>query len=54
MTRLHHFWLISALRAHTGPAAISGYRNPDYDRWLRNWHHFDIDMPNNAGQTRRK
>ncbi|MEZ6128987.1 MAG: DNA adenine methylase [Planctomycetaceae bacterium] len=54
MTRLHHFWLIAALRAHTGPAAIRGYRNPDYDRWLKNWHRFDIDMPNNAGQTRKK
>jgi hypothetical protein len=24
MTRLHHFWLVAALQAHSGPAAISG------------------------------
>ncbi len=54
MTRLQHFWLVAALRAHSGPAAISGYRCGDYDRWLRDWRRFDFDMPNNAGQTRRK
>ena len=53
MTRLHHFWLIGALRAHSGPAAISGYRNFDYDRWLHNWRRFDFDMPNNASQSTR-
>jgi DNA adenine methylase len=54
MTRLHHFWLVTALRAHSGPAAISGYRCPDYDRWLRDWRRIDFDMPNNAGQGRKK
>ena len=54
MTRLHHFWLIAALRAHSGPAAISGYRSHEYDRWLRGWRRVDFDMPNNAGQNRRK
>ena len=54
MTRLQHFWLVAALRAHSGPAAISGYRCSEYDRWLRDWRRFDFDMPNNAGQNRRK
>ena len=54
MTPLQHFWLVAALRAHGGPAAISGYRCDEYDRWLRDWRRFDFDMPNNAGQTRRK
>ena len=54
MTPLQHFWLVAALRAHSGPAAISGYRCDEYDQWLRDWRRFDFDMPNNAGQTRRK
>jgi len=54
MTLLQHFWLVAALRAHSGPATISGYRCDEYDRWLRDWRRFDFDMPNNAGQTRRK
>ncbi len=54
MTRMQHFWLVSALKAHSGPAAISGYRCPDYDRWLRDWRRLDFDMPNNAGQGKRK
>jgi site-specific DNA-adenine methylase len=54
MTPLHHFWLVAALRAHGGPAAISGYRCGEYDQWLSGWRRFDFDMPNNAGQTRRK
>ena len=54
MTPLQHFWLVAALRAHSGPAAISGYRCEEYDRWLGDWRRFDIDMPNNAGQTHRK
>ena len=54
MTRLQHFWLVAAIRAHSGPAAISGYRCEEYDRWLRDWRRFDFDMPNNSGQTRRK
>lgn len=54
MTRLHHFWLIAALRAHSGPAAISGYRCDDYDRWLRGWRRFDFNVPNNSGQNRKK
>ncbi len=54
MTLLQHFWLVAALRAHSGPAAISGYRCNEYDRWLRDWRRFDFEMPNNAGQSRRK
>ena len=54
MTPLHHFWLVAALRAHSGPAAISGYRCDQYDRWLSDWRRVDFDMPNNAGQSRRK
>jgi len=54
MTRWQHFWLVSALRAHSGPAAISGYRSPDYDRWLHDWRRLDFDMPNNSGQGKRK
>lgn len=54
MTPLQHFWLVAALRAHSGPAAISGYRCDEYDRWLHDWRRFDFDMPNNAGQGRRK
>ncbi len=54
MTRLQHFWLVSALKAHSGPAAISGYRCSDYDRWLHDWRRVDFDMPNNSGQGRRK
>ncbi|MBM3970823.1 MAG: DNA adenine methylase [Planctomycetes bacterium] len=54
MTLHHHFWLVAALRAHSGPAAISGYRCDEYDRWLKDWRRFDFDMPNNAGQTKRK
>jgi DNA adenine methylase len=54
MPRLQHFWLVAALRAHSGPAAISGYRCSEYDRWLHDWRRFDFEMPNNAGQTRRK
>jgi site-specific DNA-adenine methylase len=54
MTRLQHFWLVAALRAHSGPAAISGYRCDEYDRWLSDWRRFDFEMPNDAGQTRRK
>jgi len=54
MTVLHHFWLVSALRAHSGPAAISGYVCREYDRWLHDWRRIDFDMPNNAGQNRRK
>ena len=54
MTRIQHFWLVSALKAHSGPAAISGYRCGDYDRWLNDWRRLDFEMPNNAGQGKRK
>ena len=54
MTRVHHFWLIAALRAHSGPAAISGYRCPEYDRWLADWRRRDFEMPNNAGRGSKK
>lgn len=54
MTRIEHFWLVAALRAHCGPAAISGYRSAEYDCWLHDWRRIDFDMPNNAGQGRRK
>ncbi len=54
MTQLQHFWLVAALRAHAGPAAISGYRCYDYDRWLNDWQRYDFEMPNNAGQNKRK
>jgi len=54
MTPLQHFWLVAALRAHSGPAAISGYRCDEYDRWLGDWRRFDFQMPNNAGQGKRK
>jgi site-specific DNA-adenine methylase len=54
MTPMQHFWLVAALRAHSGPAAISGYRCEEYDRWLGDWRRFDFDMPNNAGQSKRK
>lgn len=54
MTPLQHLRLITALRAHGGPAAISGYRCDEYDRWLHGWRRFDFDMPNNAGQSKRK
>jgi len=45
---------ISGHDAHSGPAAISGYRSEEYDRWLSDWRRFDFEMPNNAGQSRRK
>ncbi|MFN0019441.1 MAG: DNA adenine methylase [Pirellulaceae bacterium] len=54
MTPLQHFWLVGALRAHSGPVAISGYRCGEYDRWLHDWRRYDFDMPNNSGQTRKK
>jgi site-specific DNA-adenine methylase len=54
MTRLHHFWLAAALRAHSGPAAISGYRNYDYDFWFKDWRRTDFEVSNNAGQTGKK
>ena len=54
MTVLQHFWLVAALKAHSGPAAISGYRCAEYDRWLKDWRRFDFEMPNNAGQSKRK
>ncbi len=54
MTQLQHLWLVAALRAHAGPAAISGYRCYDYDRWLDDWQRYDFEMPNNAGQNKRK
>ena len=54
MTPYQHARLVTALRAHSGPAAISGYRCEEYDRWLKGWRRFDFEMPNNAGQSRRK
>jgi DNA adenine methylase len=54
MTPVQHYWLVGGLRAHSGPAAVSGYRCPEYDRWLHDWRRFDFDMPNNSGQTRQK
>ena len=54
MTPLQHYWLVGGLRAHSGPAAISGYRCGEYDRWLHDWQRYDFDMPNNSGQTRKK
>lgn len=54
MTSTHHFWLVSAVKAHGGPAAISGYRSPEYDRWLKDWRRIDFDMPNNSGQRLNK
>lgn len=54
MTSYQHARLVTALRAHSGPAAISGYRCDEYDRWLRGWRRFDFDMANNAGQSKRK
>ncbi|HUY87318.1 MAG TPA: DNA adenine methylase [Pirellulales bacterium] len=54
MTPFQHLRLITALRSHEGPAAISGYRCDEYDRWLHNWRRFDFEMPNNAGQSKRK
>ena len=54
MTPFQHLRLITALRAHSGPAAISGYRCDEYDRWLHGWRRFDFEMPNNAGQSKRK
>jgi len=37
MTPAHDFWLVAALRAHSGPAAISGCRGDEYDQWLHDW-----------------
>lgn len=54
MTPLQHAKLIVALRRHPGPAAISGYRCPEYDRWLSDWRRLDFDMPNNSGQGKKK
>ena len=54
MSRVQHFWLASALRAHSGPAAISGYRNYDYDFWFKDWRRTDFEVPNNAGQKGKK
>jgi len=54
MSLLHHFWLVAALRAHSGFAAISGYRCPEYDQWLSDWRRIDFEMPNNAAQGREK
>ena len=54
MSPLHHSWLVAALRAHSGPAAVSGYLCPEYDAWLSDWRRLDFDMPNNAGQGRKK
>jgi DNA adenine methylase len=54
MTPFQHRRLIVALRGHCGPAAISGYRCEEYDRWLHDWRRFDFEMPNNAGQSKRK
>ena len=33
---------------------ISGYRNVEYDRWLKDWRRFDFEMPNNSGQGKSK
>lgn len=54
MTPLQHAKLIAALRSHTGPAAISGYRCRQYDRWLHDWRRIDFDVPNNSGQGKAK
>lgn len=54
MSALEHFWLVSALRAHSGPAAISGYRCDEYDDWLRDWRRIEFDVANNAGQNKKK
>lgn len=54
MTPYQHARLVTALRAHSGPAAISGYRCDEYDAWLRGWRRFDFEMPNNAGQSKKK
>lgn len=54
MTHRQHYWLVAAMRAHPGPAAISGYRCTDYDRWLRDWRRVDFDMPNHSGQGKTK
>lgn len=54
MTPFQHLRLVAALRMHSGPAAISGYRCEEYDRWLHDWRRFDFEMPNNAGQSKRK
>ena len=54
MTPLQHAKLVAALRCHAGPAAISGYRCREYDRWLSDWRRLDFDMPNNSGQTKKK
>ena len=54
MTRTQHLWLVAALRAHSGPAAISGYRCTDYDAWLQDWRRLDFDLPNNSGQGKHK
>jgi site-specific DNA-adenine methylase len=54
MTPFQHARLVTALRAHSGPAAISGYRSDEYDYWLHDWRRFDFEMPNNAGQSKQK
>lgn len=54
MTPLQHAKLVVALRRHAGPAAISGYRCPEYDRWLSDWRRLDFDMPNHSGQGKKK
>lgn len=52
MTDGDHLELLEALRAHPGPALISGYASPLYDRMLEGWHKEALDAVDRLSRRR--
>lgn len=45
MTEADHLEMLDVLRAHEGPAVVSGYDNPIYNSLLSEWEHISIKPP---------
>jgi DNA adenine methylase len=54
MTPDQHAALLEVVTHARGMVAISGYRDPLYDRALAGWGRHEFEMPNHAGQGRTK
>ena len=54
MTEAEHVELLDLLKRVEGSVVLSGYASPLYDSVLAGWERHEFEMPNHAGQGRRK
>lgn len=52
MTDEDHIALLETLINHKGPVILSGYKNPIYDEYLKDWEQFSIDTTAEKGLKR--